>query len=254
MSDVTAGLVAAFNLAPAPSVTCVDQSTHVLCSGVFDTQTFRIDASVTYPTADTIAPLVTLVGSASETIPFGLGYADPGATWIDNRDGTGTLLATSGSVNTNVLGTYTLEYKIIDNAGNASTVTRTVTVADLMAPVITVLGLSSLTRELDEQYSDSGATWVDDIDGSGSLFASGESLMTAVGTYTLIYTKTDAAGNTGTGARSVTVVDTIAPLLTILTPFERVDASVYQISGNTLRSNLVEILSGSTVLASMAPV
>lgn len=180
VSDVTAGLVAAFNLAPAPSVTCVDQSTRVLCSGLFDTQTFSIDASVTYPTADMIAPLVTLVGSASETIAFGSGYADSGATWIDNRDGTGTLLATSGSVNTNVLGTYTLEYRKTDTAGNASTVTRTVTVADLTAPVITVLGPSSLTRELDNQYNDSGATWVDDIDGSGSLFASGESLMTSV--------------------------------------------------------------------------
>ena len=59
-------------------------------------------------------------------------------------------------------------------------VSRTVTVADTTAPVITILGPSSLTRELDDQYSDSGATWSDDIDGSGSLFASGESLMTSV--------------------------------------------------------------------------
>lgn len=152
----------------------------MLCSGTADTQSFSIDAYVIYPTADTTAPLVTLVGPASETIAIGSSYTDLGATWIDNRDGSGTLLAISGSVNTNALGTYTLEYRKTDIAGNSSMVSRTVTVADITAPVITVLGPASLTRELDEQYSDSGAIWTDDIDGSGSLFASGESLMTSV--------------------------------------------------------------------------
>lgn len=50
------------------------------------------------------------------------------------------------------------------------------------------------------------------------------------------------------------MVDTIPPLLTILTPFATVNASVYQVSGNTIYANLVEILSGSTVVASMAPI
>lgn len=42
--------------------------------------------------------------------------------------------------------------------------------------------------------------------------------------------------------------------MTIFTPFARVDASVYQISGAALYTNLVEILTGSTVLASMVPI
>jgi hypothetical protein len=76
-------------------------------------------------------------------------------------------MATSGTVNTNALGTYMLEYRKTDNAGNTSTgVTRTVTVADTTAPVITVLGPTSLTHERDRTYVDSGATWTDDIDGS----------------------------------------------------------------------------------------
>ena len=58
VSDITAAIVAEYNLAPLPSVTCADQSTRVLCSGTVDTQTFSIDAYVTYPTPDNIAPVV----------------------------------------------------------------------------------------------------------------------------------------------------------------------------------------------------
>ena len=154
-----------------------------------------------------------------------------------------------------MIGAYTLEYQRIDVAGNASTkLIRTVTVADMTAPVVTVLGPSSVTHERDLTYTDSGATWVDNVDGSGSLTASGLSSLTVTGTYTLLYTKTDVAGNVGTGSRSVTVVDTIAPVVTITTPAVTVDASVYQISGTAPGASLVEISTGGSVLASMTPV
>ncbi len=233
VTNVTAGLVAAYNAAPLGYVTCTDQSTRVFCTSNTDIVRFNIDANVTYPNADTTAPLVTLVGSSSSTVAYGSTYNDSGATWIDNRDGTGTILATSGSVDTNVLGTYTLEYKKIDTAGNSGSVTRTVIVADTTPPVVTLIGPSTLTHELDVPYNDSGATWTDDIDGSGSFVASG-ALFTTTGTYTFTYAKTDAAGNTGSTSRSVTVIDTIPPLLTITTPYTVVNASVYQISGNTI--------------------
>jgi len=64
------------------------------------------------------------------TIIYGSVFIDPGAIWTDNVDGSGTILvATSGSVNISVPGTYTLTYRKIDTAGNISnTVTRTVMV------------------------------------------------------------------------------------------------------------------------------
>ena len=63
----------------------------------------------------------------------GTAFTDLGATWTDTRDGSGTILvATSGSVNVNTPGTYILQYKKIDAAGNVSNiVTRTVTVIGL---------------------------------------------------------------------------------------------------------------------------
>ena len=70
------------------------------------------------------------------TIIYGSVFIDPGAIWTDNVDGSGVILvATSGSVNTSVPGTYTLTYRKIDAAGNISnTVTRIVIVSS--APII----------------------------------------------------------------------------------------------------------------------
>jgi hypothetical protein len=62
------------------------------------------------------------------TISVGDTYTDSGATFVDNVDGTGSVVG-SGTVNTAVPGTYTITYDYTDHAGNpAATVTRTVTV------------------------------------------------------------------------------------------------------------------------------
>ncbi len=68
-------------------------------------------------------------------------YTEFGATWIDNVDGTGTVMtASSGSVDINTPGVYTLEYTHADIATNTgNTVTRTVTVTsgvDTTPPVV----------------------------------------------------------------------------------------------------------------------
>ena len=50
-----------------------------------------------------------------------------------------------------------MTYSASDAAGNAATsVTRTVTVADTTAPVITLTGLASVTHELGTTYADAG--------------------------------------------------------------------------------------------------
>ena len=113
---------------------------------------------------------------------------------MDARDGTGTITTPyTGSVNTSQPGTYTLSYRFIDFATNVSNiVTRAVSVIDVIPPVVSVLGSGAITHELDVPYVDAGATWTDDIDGSGTVTASGISTMTATGVYTLTYTQTDA--------------------------------------------------------------
>jgi GH35 family endo-1,4-beta-xylanase len=80
--------------------------------------------------ADTVKPVITLVGASSITIKRRSTFTDPGATATDNVDGNiSAKIVRSGSVNTSWPGTYTLSYNVKDNAGNAATtVKRTVKV------------------------------------------------------------------------------------------------------------------------------
>ncbi len=92
---------------------------------VDDLSVTAVDAS-----ADTEAPVITLTGAATINLTVGDSFTDPGATATDNVDGdlTSSIVVT-GSVNTSVEGTYTLNYNVSDAAGNAATqVSRTVNV------------------------------------------------------------------------------------------------------------------------------
>lgn len=89
-------------------------------------------------TADTTAPVISLVGSEAVKVKRGATYTDAGATATDDVDGdiTSDLVLGGDTVTTYLSGsgesnTYTLTYNVQDNAGNAATeVTRTVRVAD----------------------------------------------------------------------------------------------------------------------------
>jgi hypothetical protein len=57
----------------------------------------------TIKVVDTTPPVVTLVGSGIVYLEVHHDYVDEGADWTDNYDGTGHVLAMSGSVHTGVL-------------------------------------------------------------------------------------------------------------------------------------------------------
>jgi hypothetical protein len=72
------------------------------------------------------------------TVECHTSFSDPGATASDSCDST-VPVSTSGSVDVETPGTYTLTYNASDDSGNqADTVTRTVTVVDTTAPTITL--------------------------------------------------------------------------------------------------------------------
>jgi len=76
---------------------------------------------------DTSAPVITLNGSATEQSILNAVWTDVGATAEDAEDGTVTV-TTTGSVNKDMAGVYTITYSATDAAGNEATKTRTVTV------------------------------------------------------------------------------------------------------------------------------
>jgi hypothetical protein len=177
---------------------------------------------------DNIPPIISINGSSSVTVELGTAYSDAGASANDAFHGS-TTVSSSGSVDTNVVGTYTITYTATDLSGNTATASRTVTVVDTTKPVVTVTGEATVTHELGETYTDAGAT-ATDASGDVTVVTSGETYLDqagsefvdagTIGSYTITYTSTDASGNAGTATRTVNVVDTTAPVFTSSPNFE----------------------------------
>jgi PKD repeat protein len=80
---------------------------------------------------DTVAPVITLVGSPKIDVVVGGTFTDPGTTASDNVDGdvTSRVVVAGDAVNVNKAGTYVITYNVSDASANAATqVTRTVIV------------------------------------------------------------------------------------------------------------------------------
>jgi uncharacterized protein YjdB len=97
---------------------------------------------------DITPPVITILGNNTETVLQGSIYVDAGATALDNVDGNVTAnIITTNTVNTAIIGTYTVTYDVSDANGNAAvTATRTVNV--VAAPVLTSINLTPASASL----------------------------------------------------------------------------------------------------------
>ena len=169
------------------------------------------------PTIDTTAPVITLNGSESVEHTFGDVYTDLGVTATDNIDDASDIDISVTELDVAAsLGTKSLTYTATDSAGNTSTVSRTIIVKDLTAPVITLVGDATITHNGGVDYSDAGATATDNVDDTITITTSGSVDITNPNSYTITYSATDAAGNEATPiTRTVDVVDITAPVITL---------------------------------------
>lgn len=82
-------------------------------------------------TTDTVAPVITILGSNPVTVAVGSTYIDAGATAMDAVDGDVTSsIEVHSTVSTAVVGRYKVDYYAYDNAGNEAQETRDVYVVD----------------------------------------------------------------------------------------------------------------------------
>lgn len=81
---------------------------------------------------------------------------------------------------------------------------------DVTAPTVTLVGASTATISLQGTYTEQGAKAEDDKDGALTPTTSGTVDVNMTGTYVITYTATDAAGNSGTATRTITVVNDAA--------------------------------------------
>ncbi len=181
----------------------------------------QTSCTFTVTVEDTTAPALPVLSDITEeaTGPSGavVSWAAIVASDLVDGDVTATCVPASGS--TFALGTNPVAVSVTDAAGNTATGSFDVTVEDTTAPALPVL--SDITEEA---TGPSGAvvSWAaivasDLVDGdvtatcvpaSGSTFA--------LGTNPVAVSVTDAAGNTATGSFDVTVEDTTAPALPVL--------------------------------------
>ncbi len=201
--------------------------TYTITYSYTDTNTnfFSIDRTIIVQ--DTTKPVILLNGTASVGHYPGEVYTDLGAVCTDGYDddkGISLNLTVSDNVNVDVVGLYNVTYNCTDSEGNvADTVTRTVNVTeshDTEAPVISLTGDSLVIVEAFGAYTESGATATDNLhtDINSTLAITGVYDLTTVGLYVLTYTVTDAGGNFDTVTRTIQVVDTTAPVITVTNP------------------------------------
>ncbi|MCB9140392.1 MAG: DUF5011 domain-containing protein [Caldilineaceae bacterium] len=174
--------------------------------------------------SDTTPPVITLNGANPYTLSVGSSYNEPSWTATDAVDGELTDQVTvSGSVDSNTVGSYVLNYSVTDSAGNTRTVTRQVNVvsaSDATPPVIALNGDNPLTHILGTSYEEPGWAATDDVDGdiSGQVVVTGDEIgpNTPLGIYSLLYSVMDSSGNTASAIRTVNVrLDITPPVITL---------------------------------------
>ncbi|MCP5089390.1 MAG: DUF5011 domain-containing protein, partial [Gammaproteobacteria bacterium] len=180
-------------------------------------------AQATVTVIDQTAPVIMLLGASSITLNVGDPFNDPGTTVSDNVD-TGLTANVSGSVNTGVVGLYTLMYNVSDTAGNAAIpVTRNISVQDNAAPLVTapaniivaatdVSGTAATHVAISTFLNSANAT--DLVDGSLAVTNDAPAVF-PLGVTTVTFSAMDSAGNTGSAQATVTVIDLTAPVINL---------------------------------------
>ena len=109
---------------------CEDNNTS---STTEDSAATTTEEPATTATGDKTAPVITLKGDNPLTLQAGESYNEPGATAVDDTDGSVTVNVVTNladelntGINKNRLGTYHVTYTAEDKAGNQSSVKRTV--------------------------------------------------------------------------------------------------------------------------------
>lgn len=188
-------------------------------------------------------PVIQLIGSSDVTHECKSpdAYVDQGATANSVLYGNLTSsIVVSGTVNSDVLGTYTLTYNVKDPADNwATPVTRTVNVIDTKKPGVVINGFKNVYIEQYSTYNDEGAISIDNVEGdiTSKITTIGLPIDTSVlGKHTIQYSSTDERNNTYVAYRYVHV-ENVPPVITItdyLNPPNTIDlGSIYVDKGAT---------------------
>ena len=138
-------------------------------------------ATRTFNVVDTTTPTIaTIAGDNPANVELGSSYTDAGATATD-LSGDVDVVST-GTVDPDTLGVYTITYTSTDSSGNTATDSRTVNVVDTTIPVFT----SSSTFIVDEGATDVGTVTATDIQDVTFTISGTDLAITAAGVLTFV--------------------------------------------------------------------
>jgi hypothetical protein len=164
---------------------------------------------------DTTGPVVNLNVSEFMYVMLGATFNDPWVTVEDNYYSEGLNVTYDGFIDINTVGVYVLSYTATDPAGNTGeTVIRTVTVIDGEFPMFMINGDSDITVECGVVYDDLGAYIIVE-EGMFDPEVVSTVDATVPGDYSVTYTYTDDDSVVHTLVRTVHIVDTTAPVITL---------------------------------------
>jgi len=202
------------------TVSTVDTSEFGTYSVVYKARDgINADTTMTRVVKVGMPPDATINGQNPATLEKFDVYTDDGITVNDSNS---ALVFTTSTVNNIEVGTYTVNYTV-SNPAFTEVFSRTVRVDDTVPPVITITGDNPYELERFDPYVDEGAT----VDLGSELTNTDLTNVqnTAIGSFDVVYTAYD--GNTTvTNIRTVNVVDTVPPVITI--------------TNNTLQGNTLE--------------
>ena len=150
-----------------------------------------------------------LVGSAIVKLSVGETYSDSGAKASYFKEDLTNQIKVSSDVDTSKLGEYKIVYEITRKKVTKS-VTRTVIVADLVSPEITLKGESKVST-CGREYVEEGYTATDNVDGDLT-----EKVKVTKSSDKIIYSVTDSSGNKKEVTRILDSKDIVKPEISLV--------------------------------------
>jgi hypothetical protein len=176
---------------------------------------------------------------------------------------TGHTYTCTYSITGNSAGSYSIRIIGKDSSGSVDNDDVTLNVnakviADTTAPVITINGINPVTISVGNAYTDAGATASDNVDGviTSRIIISNNVNTNVVGSYSVIYSVTDNAGNTATATRIVNVIsstlDTTAPVINLngANPQTIIIGNSYTELGATASDNVDGVITSRIIIDS----